>query len=83
MKGYVLWIAKKDTGYDFIEVENINVNEWYETLSTLLRRHSYVITNIDNLGLARDGKIRTIHVHVRHAIFAPYVKHLIKKYLNI
>lgn len=44
--------CQKDTGYDFIEVENIR-------------------------------EIRTIHVHVRHAIFAPYVIHLIKKYLNI
>lgn len=75
--------CQKDTGYDFIAVENINVHEEFESISELLRRHSYVITSIDNLGSASDGKIRTIHVHVRHVIFAPYVIHLIKKYLNI
>lgn len=75
--------CKLDTGYDFIEVENINVIKEFNSMSELLRRHSYVITSIDNLGSASDGNIRTIHVHVRHAIFAPYVKHLIKKYLNI
>lgn len=75
--------CQKDTGYDFIEVENINVREGMNSLVQLLSRHHYVITRIDNLGSARDGEIRTIHVHVRHAIFAPYVIHLIKKYLNI
>lgn len=75
--------CQKDTGYDFIEVENINVREGMNSLVQLLSRHHYAITRIDNLGSARDGEIRTIHVHVRHAIFAPYVIHLIKKYLNI
>ena len=75
--------CKLDTGYDFIEVENINVRENYGSLAQLLSQHSYAITSIDNLGSARDGVIRNIHVHIRHSIFVPYVKHLIKKYLNI
>lgn len=74
--------CKLDTGYDFIEVENINVHEEFQSLDDLLSRHSYVITSIDNLGSATDGVIRTIHVHIRHWIFVPYVKHLIKKYLK-
>lgn len=75
--------CKLDTGYDFIEVQNINVIEEFNSMSELLHRHSYVIASIDNLGSVQDEKIRTIHVHVRHRIFAPYVIHLIKKYLNI
>lgn len=75
--------CQKDTGYDFIAIQNINVREEFKSISELLNRHWYVITNIDNLGSANDGQIRTIHVHVRHWIFAPYVIHLIKKYLNI
>lgn len=75
--------CKLDTGYDFIKVENINVREDYDNLVELLNRHSYSIVRIDNLGSASDGVPRTIHVHIRHWIFVPYVKHLIKKYLNI
>lgn len=75
--------CKLDTGYDFIQVENINVREAMNSLVQLLSRHHYVITRIDNLGSVSDGVIRTIHVHIRHWIFLPYVKHLIKKYLNI
>ena len=74
--------CKLDTGYDFIEVENINVREEWDALCQLLSRHSYAITRIDNLGSARDGVIRNIHVHIRHSIFVPYVKLLIKKYLK-
>lgn len=75
--------CKLDTGYDFIEVENINVRENYGPMAQLLSQHSYLITRIDNLGAVTDGNIRNIHVHIRHSIFVPYVKHLIKKYLNI
>ena len=75
--------CKLDTGYDFIEFENINVRKNYGPLAQLLSQHSYAIIRIDNLGSAKDGVIRNIHVHIRNWIFVPYVKHLIKKYLNI
>jgi hypothetical protein len=72
-----------DTGHDFIEVQNINAYEDYDALAKLLNRHSYLITRIDNMETVTDGDIYNIHVHIRHSIFAPYVIHLIKKYLNI
>lgn len=74
--------CKLDTGYDFIEVENINVRKNYGPLAQLLSQHSYAIIRIDNLGSAKDGVIRNIHVHIRNWIFVPYVKLLIKKYLK-
>lgn len=79
--------CKLDTGYDFIEVENIKVRENYGPMAQLLSRHSYLITRIDNLGIddleeVTDENIRNIHVHIRHWIFVPYVKHLIRKYLK-
>ena len=79
--------CKLDTGYDFIEVENIKVRENYGPMAQLLSRHPYLITRIDNLGIdnseeATDVNIRNIHVHIRHWIFVPYVKHLIRKYLK-
>lgn len=74
--------CKRDTGYDFIEVANVKVRENYGPLAQLLSRHPYLITRIDNLGEATDVNSRTIHVHIRHWIFVPYVIHLIKKYLK-
>ena len=74
--------CKLDTGYDFIEVENIKVRENYGPMAQLLSQHSYLITRIDNLGEVTDGNIRNIHVHIRHWIFVPYVKYLIRKYLK-
>lgn len=74
--------CKRDTGYDFIEVANVKVRENYGPLAQLLSQHSYLITRIDNLGEVTDGNIRTIHVHIRHWIFVPYVIHLIRKYLK-
>lgn len=74
--------CKLDTGYDFIEVENIKVRENYGPMAQLLSRHPYLITGIDNLGEVTDVNIRNIHVHIRHWIFVPYVKHLIRKYLK-
>lgn len=74
--------CKLDTGYDFIEVENIKVRENYGPMAQLLNRHPYLITRIDNLGDVTDVNIRNIHVHIRHWIFVPYVKHLIRKYLK-
>lgn len=76
-----------DTGYDFIEVQNIKVRENYGPMAQLLSRHPYLITRIDNLGIdnleeVTDVNIRNIHVHIRHWIFVPYVKHLIRKYLK-
>lgn len=73
--------CKLDTGYDFIEVENIKVRENYGPMAQLLSRHPYLITRIDNLGEVTDVN-RNIHVHIRHWIFVPYVKHLIRKYLK-
>lgn len=72
-----------DTGYDFIEIQNINFREYCGSLAQLMSQHSYLITRIDNVDESIDGDICTIHVHIRHSIFAPYVKHLIEKYLNI